>query len=140
MNKPTPRPHVETIKAWADGAQIEWRHRQPDRMFPEAEWTECPCPIWSEEYEYRVKRQQATAVTTTLLYPLAEVAPPWSGACYYLPCVATPADVIRRVWHNTNLDWDYLQQGLVHLTRTCAIAHGQALREASQNFWQQNLG
>ena len=45
MNKP--HKHAELIKAWADGAKIEFKR--------EDGWYECKYPIWYEEYEYRIK-------------------------------------------------------------------------------------
>lgn len=44
------RPHAKLIKAWADGAVIQFYH-------PHAEWTDCPdnIPAWSENMRYRVK-------------------------------------------------------------------------------------
>ena len=45
-----PHKHAETIKAWADGAEIEWREQG------DVDWKRSPGrPAWSEWYEYRVK-------------------------------------------------------------------------------------
>lgn len=42
--------HAELIKAWADGAIIQYRTT-------EYNWEYCPCnaPFWDEDVEYRIK-------------------------------------------------------------------------------------
>jgi hypothetical protein len=55
-----PHVHAEVIKAWADGAQIEYR---PDGQ---QHWTLCGRafkPSWAEEYEYRVKPERVYPTT-----------------------------------------------------------------------------
>jgi hypothetical protein len=47
MNKP--HVHAEVIKAWADGAVIEWRAHSSH------EWKDAPYPKWSNEVSYRIK-------------------------------------------------------------------------------------
>lgn len=44
----TPRKHAELIKAWADGAEIQYC-----RM--DGEWGDVDIPLWSESSEYRLK-------------------------------------------------------------------------------------
>ncbi len=41
--------HADTIHAWAEGAEIEYRKSQEDI------WNEAEFPGWYENYEYRVK-------------------------------------------------------------------------------------
>lgn len=44
---PTPHKHAEVIKAWADGAEIEYE---------DCGWHDCTeSPVWDEETEYRIK-------------------------------------------------------------------------------------
>jgi hypothetical protein len=45
----TPHKHAEIIKAWADGAEIEWLNY--------GQWLMCSNnkPVWCENDEYRVK-------------------------------------------------------------------------------------
>ena len=45
MNKP--HVHAETIKAWADGAQIQ--------VLDEGGWADTPFPLWMVGKKYRVK-------------------------------------------------------------------------------------
>jgi len=52
MNKPQkPHKHAEFIKAWADGAEIEFR--TDDRR----EWKTTTSPAWNEYTQYRIKPQ-----------------------------------------------------------------------------------
>lgn len=43
--------HAEVIKAWADGAVIEYRHDSTH------EWRTTVCPNWNHYTEYRIKPQ-----------------------------------------------------------------------------------
>ena len=45
----TPRKHAELIKAWAEGATIEWRSSYDDK------WESIGIPSWLDKFEYRVK-------------------------------------------------------------------------------------
>jgi hypothetical protein len=44
-----PRKHADIMKAFADGADIEWK------MPHQTTWDEVAVPTWKEGYEYRVK-------------------------------------------------------------------------------------
>ena len=50
------KPHkwAKEIKAWADGAKIECKHKNNP-------WAPSPSPQWYEDYEYRIKPQQETS-------------------------------------------------------------------------------
>ena len=47
----TPHKHAEVIKAWADGAKIEFREPKLEH----ANWEYITTPKWHNELEYRVK-------------------------------------------------------------------------------------
>ena len=47
MNKP--HKWSELIKAWADGAEIEWREDDT------ADWDTVNCPMWRIDWQYRIK-------------------------------------------------------------------------------------
>ena len=48
----TPHKHAELIKAWADGAEIQWYDDTPK----EHRWKDCPeWFIWNERYDFRIK-------------------------------------------------------------------------------------
>jgi len=49
MKDKTPHKHSEVIKAWADGESIQFR------TAPSVEWHDVNDPMWSPEYQYRVK-------------------------------------------------------------------------------------
>ena len=48
----TPRPHAEVIKAWADGAEVEFHNPQ---TFEPGRWVACDFPTWRWDCLYRVK-------------------------------------------------------------------------------------
>jgi hypothetical protein len=48
----TPRPHAEVIKAWADGAMVEFHNPQ---TFEPGWWVVCDFPTWRWDCLYRVK-------------------------------------------------------------------------------------
>lgn len=50
----TPRKHCETIKAWADGAEIQARDKFACSS-AWSDWFDAPHPAWTESTEYRVK-------------------------------------------------------------------------------------
>lgn len=50
----TPQPHAEQIKAWADGAQIEFRGASDT----DGAWRSCRRPTWREPTRYRVKPRE----------------------------------------------------------------------------------
>lgn len=73
----TPHKHAEVIKAWADGAKIEYR---PSAQFP---WKAVFRPLWREDTEYRVhdplrEFKEAVAAGKTLQLQISE--PDGSGA------------------------------------------------------------
>ncbi len=47
-----PHKHAELIKAWADGAEIQYR------LSPEEEWKDMGSPLWWDCNEYRIKPKQ----------------------------------------------------------------------------------
>lgn len=50
-NAKKPHVHAEVIKAWADGAEIEWRCEDTHN------WTSTDKPSWNKYTQYRVKPQ-----------------------------------------------------------------------------------
>jgi hypothetical protein len=55
-----PRAHAEIIKAWADGAQIEYKDGTGD-------WVSIERPSWHSHFEYRVKSDvKSHTVETTI--------------------------------------------------------------------------
>ena len=49
VGEKVPHVHAEVIKAWADGAKIQIRHRVNET------WVDCPEPSFSVDFKYRVK-------------------------------------------------------------------------------------
>jgi hypothetical protein len=52
------RKHVELIKAWADGAEIEYK----DTVFPDRGWNFVKSPSWEDHIEYRIKPEPVKVV------------------------------------------------------------------------------
>ena len=52
-----PHKHAELIKAWADGAEIEYRIYSVDSW---TDWKDCVEPTWITDwdFEYRIKPEQ----------------------------------------------------------------------------------
>ena len=48
----TPRKHCEVIKAWADGATVQYKYRASDTW---ADWESEVCPVFDGSVYYRVK-------------------------------------------------------------------------------------
>lgn len=55
-----PHKHAEVIKAWADGAEIEYLETMTSK---EPYWSNAPMPKWSEETMYRVKPEPKPDLT-----------------------------------------------------------------------------
>ena len=51
--------HAELIKAWADGAEIQFKNRND-------EWENATAPTWYEYTEYRIKLEPKPDYTTFL--------------------------------------------------------------------------
>jgi hypothetical protein len=52
--------HAELIKAWADGAQIQFR------LWGGTTWLETATPQWEVKYEYRIKQEEKKPVVRWL--------------------------------------------------------------------------
>ena len=61
--------HCDLIKAWADGAEIQYKHPQTK------EWRLIYDPSWSEQYEYRIKPKTKVIKYRTYLWlsPITKV-------------------------------------------------------------------
>lgn len=79
----TPHKHAEVIKAWADGAEIEFRFSRDEL------WKPCKnnSPGWLEETQYRVKPKE----------PVVKEVHVGMGLQY--PCIAS--------WANSNVRFSF---------------------------------
>lgn len=77
-NKPTPHPHAELIKAWADGAKIQKFN------FRDKKWEDSDTPTWLGD-KYRVKPEE----------PSNEPWKPKWGETYYF--IDDKCDILRGV-------------------------------------------
>jgi hypothetical protein len=55
-----PHKHAELIKAWADGAEIQYKQIGGEWITEE--------PLWCEEYEYRIKPESKPDVFRNFLF------------------------------------------------------------------------
>jgi hypothetical protein len=56
-----PHKHAELIKAWADGAEIEYNgvyDEEWQRLY-DGKWQKVSDPSWPEHYEYRIKPEKS---------------------------------------------------------------------------------
>ena len=71
-----PHKHAELIKAWADGAEIQYKYTDDDD-----EWVDAPHSIlcWSDTYEYRIKPETKPDVVKYGLVMPNETATPFTN-------------------------------------------------------------
>lgn len=76
----TPHKHAELIKAWADGAEIEFY----DTRFNEHRWKLTgPFPYWQPEVQFRIKPDPRPDVVfyARILLPYFDAPPRVDGLC-----------------------------------------------------------
>lgn len=83
----TPHKHAATIKAWADGAEVEVRHIA-------GEWVLTHPPLWAEFREYRVKRAPIE-VTETRCYSEAPCGGQLNPYVGFPPADGVPTGLVR---------------------------------------------
>lgn len=71
MNKP--QKHAAVIKAWADGAEIEYKRQ-------DGSWDDSHYPSWSDRTEFRVKPTKVTR----WLWVYKNTSSPWRISTRYL--------------------------------------------------------
>lgn len=68
----TPHKHAELIKAWADGAVIQFQEGK--------DWMTISAPSWSDENEYRIKPGKGTDIELDLVYSIHEIKLTWDAS------------------------------------------------------------
>ena len=117
MNKP--HKHADVIKAWADGAEVQWR------SVPRCSWEDLnyTMPAWNSLYEYRVK-------------PSVEI-PEGFIPCHGGNCPVDPRCwveiILRRGATNRDLaeNFDWIHQGF-----ECDIIAYKVIKKAPVVRWQ----
>lgn len=72
-----PHKHAELIKAWADGAQIQYRENHTD------EWKTTSIPIWSIRCHYRIKPEpKPDVIYVANIVKYSNRCTPVINACY----------------------------------------------------------
>ena len=65
-----PLKHAEVIKAWADGAKIQWYDSSPR----EHRWKDCPDVfLWQDRFEFRVKPEPKPDIVYFGVFNVSEV-------------------------------------------------------------------
>ena len=89
MNKP--HKHAELIKAWAEGAEIEWYDEYHSQYF------NCTNPNWRDNTEYRIKPKWEKRQEVPLFYERYDC---------YIPQEIHDFDTIHQFVTEFETDWD----------------------------------
>ncbi|MBE6400886.1 MAG: hypothetical protein E7037_02485 [Verrucomicrobia bacterium] len=104
-NKPTPHPHAELIKAWADGAII-----QAETIG--GGWTDEPTPHWFPQVKYRIKPEESNE----------QWKPKEDEKYFYLNVINGEVDVDYNKWCNDEIDNALYRLGNIFPTKEKAEA------------------
>lgn len=111
-NKNKPHPHAELIKAWADGATIQYRVNDETDC-----WEDCnPNPGWCEFHEYRVKPEEN------------EPWKPKEGISYLF--VNSCGHVDFKLWESNTLDERHYKIGNCFHLQSAAEAAAERVKAA----------
>ena len=88
--------HAELIKAWADGAEVQW-HSDFHR-----EWLDAKNPVWNKNREYRVKPKSKW----TPRYRLITVYEDSFGTDVKVPEAVHNYDTLQQYVREHENDWD----------------------------------
>jgi len=92
----TPHKHAEVIKAWADGAEIEFKYS----TYPD--WEACPDPKWQMGSVYRIKPAPVpNVVTWHPFYAYGSVGAGWHVKGHAAKATKAPA-ILRLEIDHTN--------------------------------------
>lgn len=131
---PTPHKHAALIKQWADDPS------QPVWIWTGHQW-EPPlhheCPLWLADVPHALgpkptQPPRKMCVLAGVEFPMPETHPLDCHQCYFVTRVAHIGGVAEFKWAGDAFDLGRLGDGLVHLTREAAEAHGRALLAANK--------
>jgi hypothetical protein len=89
-----PLKHAKVIKAWADGAKIQWYDSSPR----EHRWKDCPDVfLWQDRFEFRLKPEPKPDVVRFVVY---EWNPAQERTCGGIP------DQVQSSFSNLKLTFD----------------------------------
>ena len=120
----TPHVHAEVIRAYANGAEVEY--------FDGKIWRYIKTPIFYEDYKFRVKPR--TFPIGEWEAPVPETTTPQEGQQYHAPDLVMEGFTCSYTWRGDAIDERLLARGLLHLTREAAFQHGRALAAFSENI------
>lgn len=131
MNTPTPHPQAALIKSWADDPRQQVWYRSDTYQ----EWTGCSFNVaLFDLHQHIAIGPKPTAplrrVCTLggLEFPEPESATPPPGARFFL---VGSGESLTTIWGGTSLEFTWLVERYIHLTREAAEAHSRALLAAN---------
>ena len=97
-----PHKHAELIHAWADGAEIEWKHHS-------GEWLPLECAVWVEALEYRIKPREFEegAFYPVLLEDETNDVAWYRCGFFYMTAIAEPHDQEEFQWIGEKLEIEW---------------------------------
>lgn len=121
MSKLKPHPQADLIKAWTDGNTIQMRH------IDKSEWEDTAEPRFSltNQYDYRIKPRTILINGIEVPEPVRE--PLEDGQKYWTFITGWRDDVYQSEWEGSDSDYNFLNQGLVHLTREATEIYARAI-------------
>lgn len=111
QNKPKQHPHAELIKAWADGANIQYKNENN-------EWITVNHPSWYKNNEYRIKPEE----------PSNEPWKPKKGMSYLI--VNSCGSVDYKLWGSSTLDEKHYKIGNCFHLQSDAEAAAERVKAA----------
>lgn len=119
-NKPTPHPHADLIKAWADGAHIQYFDEKRNV------WDDCllNAPTWGKDIKYRIKPEE-----------------PWKpkGSQEYFVIDLDKLDPSKETWGGYPLDEERYKKGNCFQTLKEAKVVKSRVESVLKNNWVKEL-
>lgn len=128
MNTPTPHPYAHILRAIAEGTTIQIR-----RIADEDSWFDLPSNDVLSMIADGTYKQQGLRVKPLIInghhVTEPERKPPPHGAAYWLADIVSSdlSDMSEFTWQGNAVDHQWLDRGLIHLTKEAALIHAKAL-------------
>ena len=128
-NKPTPHPHAELIKAWADGAEIQYFDTSAMK------WKDCKEPYWFIQSRYRIKQEKPSK------NPWKPSKNPWKpkGSQEYFVIDLDKLDPSKETWGGYPLDEERYKKGNCFQTLKEAKVVKSRVESVLKNNWVKEL-
>lgn len=127
--KPTRHRNSGFIKAWLDGANVQYRRLGYTAWLNVTDLSDFAL---TTGYEFRLKPR--TFPIGEWEAPVPETTAPQEGQQYHAPDLVLEGFTCSYTWRGDSIDQRLLARGLLHLTREAAFQHGRALAAFSENI------